>query len=750
DNVTDSYLSFRQQVDCGVDLPYPQNEHKAVQQIFGFDNYGPTIQNLGDVLTRQSRLLCFPNVMQHRVSPFRLADPSKPGVRKILALFLVDPHLRIISTANVPPQQHYWWSELVHEARVHEKMPPELVDKVLNDSGFPVSLDKAKEQREELMAERKDFVKKHNREFVNWKHFNMSSHLADQSNAPKNQPDPLDRPSPSTNPKKRKRDQDPVPSSALLQTPPSSKRHQASVPSDYPTDKESPAPAPPRSHDQSPLKPPQISPPGGISKGDSPNQDSSKDQVGTEDTKQAGQSAEIVYINPVEVWLSTGGWPKILFTQGSELEQELWPAESEAVMERPPTRPPTPVLHYAYFDGVLHPHPVPRPIPKVQSVRRRKSGTGLDESSEQETTESKTTKYQNPNYQTMLAAKGSYMDISPLDITESSKILCKKMLNTFQQAPENSLFRDDVFEQTCRDIQNRNEARIIQDIGRLIVPSPETLAKFGSPQLAHLIENVNETWSLGIPVEGPRPQPDFSVGFKPSAFTQDQLSRLGPWVGSPFDTSYFAATMKMYFPFLTSEVKCSGTLDLADRQNAHSMTLAVKGIVELFRLVGRETELHRELLAFAVSHDAEFVKIWGHYPVVDGGTVKIYRHRIRQFSFADMDGRDKWQTYQFTKNVYDIWMPKHLERICSVIDQLPAEINFAVHGSVHQISSSGLSQGVGALLSETSNDDSSSHQGGSQSVTAPQAETPETLATQPETTQTSSPANKAKRPHDAI
>ncbi|KAL8992011.1 MAG: hypothetical protein Q9169_007449 [Polycauliona sp. 2 TL-2023] len=172
DNVTDSYLSFRQQVDCGVDLPYPQNEHKAVQQIFGFDNYGPTIQNLGDVLTRQSRLLCFPNVMQHRVSPFRVADPSKPGVRKILALFLVDPHLRIISTANVPPQQHSWWSELVHEARVHEKMPPELVDKVLNDSGFPFSLDKAKEQREELMAERKDFVKNHNREFVNWKHFN--------------------------------------------------------------------------------------------------------------------------------------------------------------------------------------------------------------------------------------------------------------------------------------------------------------------------------------------------------------------------------------------------------------------------------------------------------------------------------------------------------------------------------------------------------------------------------------------------
>ncbi|KAL8672802.1 MAG: hypothetical protein Q9168_002766 [Polycauliona sp. 1 TL-2023] len=174
DNITDSYLSFRQQVDDGADLPYPQSEHKAVEQIFGFDNHGPTIQNLGEVLTRESRLLCFPNVMQHRVSPFRLADPSKSGYRKILALFLVDPHLRIISTANVPPQQHSWWRKKVQEAGVHDKLPPELVEKVVSDTEFPVSLQKAREQRKELMEERKDFVNKHNKDFVNRSAFNVT------------------------------------------------------------------------------------------------------------------------------------------------------------------------------------------------------------------------------------------------------------------------------------------------------------------------------------------------------------------------------------------------------------------------------------------------------------------------------------------------------------------------------------------------------------------------------------------------
>ncbi|KAL8672801.1 MAG: hypothetical protein Q9168_002765 [Polycauliona sp. 1 TL-2023] len=551
-------------------------------------------------------------------------------------------------------------------------------------------------------------------------------------------------PSPSTVLKKRKRDQDPVQLSTPLQTPPSSKRHQASPPNNS-TDPEGPAAETCQSQDPSPQKPPPIPSPSNIRNGETSSQELKQNLPCTDTTKHTETSAEVVIIDPVETWLSTGGWPKILFTQGSQLDQELWPEESEPVME-PPT---TPVLQYAYFDGVLHDRPVPRPIPKVQSVRRKKSGTGLDASSEQEKTEARTTAYRNPNYQTLLKGKGSIMDESPLGVTGSSEIDYKSMLDSAQQPPEDTLFRKDIFKQTCRDIQDRNEARIIQDIGRLIVPSPETLAKCGSPHLVHLIENVNEAWLSGIPVEGPRPQPDFSVGFKPSAFTEEQLNRLRPWVGSPFDTSYFAATPRMYFPFFTCEVKCGAmALELADRQNAHSMTLAVKGIVELFRIVKREDELHRELISFAVSHDHESVKIWGHYPVIDGETFTIYRHPIRHFSFKDSDGREKWQTYQFTKNLYDVWMPKHLKRICSVIDQLPVGLNFAVHGSVHQISSSsGLSQGVGALLSDG---DSSSRQDDSQSMVEPQAETPETAATHAETQQTPPTTQNAKRPHDAI
>ena len=143
--------------------------------------------------------------------------------------------------------------------------------------------------------------------------------------------------------------------------------------------------------------------------------------------------------------------------------------------------------------------------------------------------------------------------------------------------------------------------------------------------------------------------------------------------------SLFIGIYYIYFPFLIYEVKCgAAALDIADRQNAHSITLAVRGIVELFRLVKREKELHREILACSISHNHRIVRIYGYYPVIDGKKTTIYRHPIKTFDFTSEDGKEKWTVYKFTKNIYDIWMPTHLNRICSVIDKLPFDLDFEV------------------------------------------------------------------------
>lgn len=159
ENITPDSLAFRQSVeDGGMDLPYLQDDHRAVETIHGFKNEDPTIQDLGRVFTPEGRLLTFPNTMQHKVQPFELANPSRPGHRKILALFLVDPHLRIISTADVPCQQKKCWEEQVRGIGLLATTPGELTQQILDSVNFPVSLDVAKQQRAELMEERKTFV----------------------------------------------------------------------------------------------------------------------------------------------------------------------------------------------------------------------------------------------------------------------------------------------------------------------------------------------------------------------------------------------------------------------------------------------------------------------------------------------------------------------------------------------------------------------------------------------------------------
>ncbi|WEW59476.1 hypothetical protein PRK78_004950 [Emydomyces testavorans] len=340
-------------------------------------------------------------------------------------------------------------------------------------------------------------------------------------------------------------------------------------------------------------------------------------------------------------------------------------------------------------------------------LRRRRSESASTEStstpssttpSDQKPRELKSAPYQDARYETLLATKGSfmrrYLGENEEGVTNEAKALCQTLLATDCGVPENSIFDEECFDDACEVMQDRNEAKIIQDITQLIVPRAQSLAIRGAKHLNCLIESVNEGWNNSIPLTGTRPQPDYSVGFRRKAFSKDQLDKLAPFIGDFIsgDQSFFMATYYMYFPFLTCEVKCGNAgLEIADRQNAHSMTLAVRAIVELFRLINHERELHREILAFSISHDHRSVRIYGHYPVIDGKDAKYYRHAIRTFDFTELNGKEKWTAYKFTKSIYDTWMPAHFGRLCSAIDKIPVDLDF----SVPELSPSfGLEQGL--------------------------------------------------------
>ncbi|KAL2172954.1 uncharacterized protein P884DRAFT_213584 [Thermothelomyces heterothallicus CBS 202.75] len=366
------------------------------------------------------------------------------------------------------------------------------------------------------------------------------------------------------------------------------------------------------------------------------------------------------------------------------------------------------------------------------NLRKRSISATSMTPSDQKPREEKSAPYRDPRYKMLLETKGSFMDTSELGIIDESKTLCQILLETPQAEPQDTLFRSDIFQLTYRKVQDRNETRVIRDITPLIVPPAEILYIYGASHLKHLIESVNEGWNNSIPVTSTRPQPDYSVGFRRDAFSEDQLAKLSPFIGDFIagDQSFFMATYYMYFPFLTCEVKCgAAALDIADRQNAHSMTLAVRGIVELFRAVKRENEVNRKILAFSVSHDHRSVRIYGHYPVINGQDTKYYRHPIRTFDFTELDGKDKWTAYRFTKNVYDMWMPEHFKNICSAIDQLPSDLDFDVPPLSE---ATGLSQDLGNLMQSDATCASMPNERGSQSSNAEhQVVTPGTSFSKP-------------------
>jgi len=114
-NVQDNALMFRSTVSSVYDIDYPQNgmssvnhHYGMVEKVDGEDNYDRQMEStisLGEVQTKEDMLLAFPNFLQHKVSEVRLQDATRPGTRKILCFFLINPYEEVLSTAHVAPQQ---------------------------------------------------------------------------------------------------------------------------------------------------------------------------------------------------------------------------------------------------------------------------------------------------------------------------------------------------------------------------------------------------------------------------------------------------------------------------------------------------------------------------------------------------------------------------------------------------------------------------------------------------------------------
>jgi hypothetical protein len=176
ENTSEPRINFRQETRLDLDeFTYNKYGLEALLKVFDVHykeqilqgSHAPaSLQRLGSVGLPVGRLLAWPNVLHHRITPFELVDKTKSGHRSFLTLSLVDPSYRICSTRNVPPQDHDWWADQALAAALPRNIgvPRELVDHIDSyTDNWPMGLKEAKNVREQMAKEQKD----HERDIMN-------------------------------------------------------------------------------------------------------------------------------------------------------------------------------------------------------------------------------------------------------------------------------------------------------------------------------------------------------------------------------------------------------------------------------------------------------------------------------------------------------------------------------------------------------------------------------------------------------
>jgi hypothetical protein len=261
-----------------------------------------------------------------------------------------------------------------------------------------------------------------------------------------------------------------------------------------------------------------------------------------------------------------------------------------------------------------------------------------------------------------------------------SQEICKKALETGNIEPENWIFKGRQFFEFLDILKDMDEITWMYELLPWLVPSTTFLGALGNEGFQVLRTSINVQWSCSLPplrlfktIRLPRPQPAYAVGFQVEAFTLEQLKSIGITTERPVPRSPFTATEDMIFPFLMAE---AGFDNASHQKSLDSAAMAVGGIIELFSLVNRQKDLNGEILAFTVSYNPDFTSIMGYYPVLDGNTWKIHAHELDHVCLITSDEDSQYKTYRSIMQVYKVWMPTHLNRLRSVLDEYSVNLNF--------------------------------------------------------------------------
>lgn len=353
----------------------------------------------------------------------------------------------------------------------------------------------------------------------------------------------------------------------------------------------------------------------------------------------------------------------------------------------------------------------------MPSVKRKSSQESLGPASSYgedpesiASTDAKSNFYGSPAFPTLLEQHGIYMRDSASGLDNDELEFCRELLSTSAPHPPDSMLDEAVFLSFSELTHNKSEQWLVKNMHSHLFPAPELLALRGHDEFKGLglIEGCDDIWLRAIfPSYGKCPQPDSTIAFKWENFSREELRKLGITIGLP---SKYMARDDMFFPFITREAKCDKQpLEIADRQNVYSMSVALEGVIDLFRRAGRLEKLNGKALGLSMSYDNDTVRMYAHHVVINPqelddkfrqqlpkmSTMK-HRTNLGQVILSNDGGKDRWKPYDFFYNACLKFSQRHLKRIKEAIALLPspAEAPFQSVPCVDEVGQEQVGDGV--------------------------------------------------------
>ncbi|KXN90108.1 hypothetical protein AN958_05113 [Leucoagaricus sp. SymC.cos] len=145
ENISPTSIQFR----MAVTYPrgFPAGDTGATLRTWGLNDGDACHQYIDETPLRTGLSLVFPNIYQHRQTPFKLLDPTREGRLTLLMFYLIDPDIQpVVSTSSVSPQQKDWIQRALVTA-LSPKLPMELIQEIFRHVPGLMDSEKAEDYR---------------------------------------------------------------------------------------------------------------------------------------------------------------------------------------------------------------------------------------------------------------------------------------------------------------------------------------------------------------------------------------------------------------------------------------------------------------------------------------------------------------------------------------------------------------------------------------------------------------------------